>query len=189
MGAHASVNVAEVPRLSSGRESGATLGASEIESIAGALASVDMRDAVLRTVERIASQRFGMAVFSASVCRIEAMEVERVHSSRPEVYPVGSTTNKRDASWGRQVLKERQVFVGEGALEMAAAFDDQEGMARAGVRSIINVPIVLKDSCLGVLNFGLVSERVTPLDVCLARMLAIAASAAFATPPADRGAA
>ena len=37
-------------------------------------------------------------------------------------------------------MQRRQVFVGEGPLEMAAAFDDQERMAKLGIRWIINVP-------------------------------------------------
>ena len=77
------------------------------------------------------------------------------------------------------MLQQRQVFVGEGALEMAAAFDDKEGMASVGVRSIINVPIVVQERCVGVLNFGRGVERVSPADVTLARFLALASTGAF----------
>jgi GAF domain-containing protein len=109
------------------------------------------------------------------------MEVERIYCSLPDRYPLGARTNKRETSWGRQVLLERRVFVGEGALEMAAAFDDKEGMASVGVRSIINVPIVMRGQCLGVLNFGRGVERVSPVEVTVARFLGIACSAVFTT--------
>jgi hypothetical protein len=165
----------------------ATPSAFDIDSISAALASADARDAVLRVVERIASEQMGVIVFSASICHVEAMEVERVYSSRPSVYPVGARTNKRQTSWGRQVLQERRVFVGEGPLEMAAAFDDQEGMAKAGVRSIINVPIVVQEQCLGVLNFGRAVERVSPVHITVARFLGIAASAVFAMKQSAKG--
>jgi GAF domain-containing protein len=170
--------------MSSVAESEATLSSLDIDAITAALASVDTRNAVLRVAERIATQRMQIVVFSASVCHLEAMEVERVYSSRPGTYRLGARTNKRQTSWGRQVLLERRVFVGEGALEMAAAFDDQEGMASVGVRSIINVPIVVRDRCLGVLNFGRGVERVGPADVAVARLLGIACSTAFVSPPA-----
>jgi GAF domain-containing protein len=156
-----------------------TLSSEEIASIGEALASRNARDAAFGAIDRIAARRIGTVVFSASLCHLDAMEVERIHSSRPGEYPVGARTNKRETSWGRQVLQLRQVFVGEGALEMAAAFDDKEGMASIGVRSIINVPIVVQERCLGVLNFGRGLERVSPADVTLARFLALAATGAF----------
>lgn len=155
------------------------LSTTDIDALAAALASLDPPGGVYRAIDQISAQRIGAIVFSASVTQVDAMEVERVYSSRPETYPVGVRTSKRQTSWGRQVLVERRVFVGEGALEMAAAFDDQEKMGKAGVRSIINVPVVLRGQCLGVLNFGTAADRVGPADVSVARLLALAASAVF----------
>ena len=160
-------------------ESAATLSAAEVETIASALASIDTRDAVLRAVEKIAAQRMPLVVFSASTCLAKSMEVERIYSSQPVVYPLGTRTNKRETSWGRQVLQQRKTFVGEGELEMAAAFDDKQAMSSIGVRSIINVPIVVRDRCLGVLNFGRAIERVGSADVTLAGLLAVVASIVF----------
>ena len=160
-------------------ESNTTLSSEDLASISDALASRSARDAAFGAVDRIAARRIGTVVFSASLCHLDAMEVERIYSSRPVEYPVGARTNKRETSWGRQVLQQRKVFVGEGALEMAAAFDDKEGMASIGVRSIINVPIVVQERCLGVLNFGRGQERVSPADVTLARLLALASTGAF----------
>ncbi len=170
--------------MSASAESSLTLSASEIASITDALATATPLAAVLKVVDRIAAQRIGTIVFSASLCHVDAMEVERIYSSRPQDYAVGVRTNKRQTSWGRQVLLQRKVFVGEGALEMAAAFDDKEGMASIGVRSIINVPIVVQGRCLGVLNFGRGVERVSPADVTIARFLGLAACPAFLATPA-----
>ncbi len=170
--------------MSSVPESDSSLSAADLDAIVSALAAVDARAAVLRATEIIAARRMGVILFSASICHLESMEVQRVYSSRPGAYAVGARTDKRQTSWGQQVLVERRVFVGEGPLEMAAAFDDKEGMANAGVRSIINVPIVVRDQCLGVLNFGRAVERVSPAHVAIARLLGIACSAAFVSEPA-----
>ncbi|MDQ2926587.1 MAG: GAF domain-containing protein [Caldimonas sp.] len=170
--------------MSTPAESSLTLSSLEIASIADALAMAAPLAAVLGVVDRIAMHRIGTIVFSASLCRVDAMEVERIYSSRPQAYAVGVRTNKRQTAWGRQVLQEQKVFVGEGALEMAAAFDDKEGMASIGVRSIINVPIVVQGRCLGVLNFGRGVERVSPSDVTIARFLSLAACPAFLATPA-----
>ena len=108
------------------------LGADEIASLVAGVAAANSRDGVFGAIERIASVRMKITVFSVSTCNVAAMELERIYSSRPDVYPVGIRKSKRETGWGKQVLKERRVFVGEGPLEMAAAFDDQERMASLG---------------------------------------------------------
>ena len=152
----------------------------DIEAISIALTRVDPRDALLEVFDHIAAQRVGAILFSASTCRVESLEVTRVYSTRPDVYPVGATTNKRETSWGRHVLQQRRVFVGEGSLAMAAAFDDQVAMERVGIQSIVNVPIVIRDICLGVLNFGFGVDRVEGRQLTAARLLGIVAGGAFA---------
>ncbi len=156
----------------------ATLHAGEIALLATALAGVEARTDVLRAVERIAAARMQVTIFSASRCLPEAI-LQRIHSSRSDVYPVGARKSKRGTSWAEQVLRRRQVFIGEGPLEMAAAFDDQERMASVGIRSIINVPVVVGDRCLGVLNFARGAERVSSAEIVVARFLGVAASAVF----------
>ncbi len=157
----------------------AELSASDIDALSAALASPDALDRVLSVIERVAMQRMRAALFTASTCEVDSLQITRVHSSRPDTYPLRAKTNKRETSWGNQVLRQRRVFVGEGFLAMAAAFDDQADMEKVGVRSIINVPVVVKDRCLGVLNFGFAEDRVSPHAVTVARLLGTASSAAF----------
>ena len=160
-------------------EPGATLHGDEIAQLAAAQAAVDPRGTVFSTIQRIAVARMDVSMFSASICFLETMELERIHSSRPDVYPVGGRKSKRQTSWARQVMEERRIFVGEGPLEMAAAFDDQERMASLGIRSIVNVPVVVRDRCLGVLNFGRDQERIPATVVLLAGLLGLTAAIAF----------
>ena len=157
----------------------AELGTVDIDALAAALASPDALAGVLSVIERIALERMRATLFTASTCDVESVQVTRVHSSRPDTYPLRATTNKRETSWGNQVLRQRRVFVGEGFLAMAAAFDDQADMEKVGVRSIVNVPVVVKDRCLGVLNFGFAEDRISARALTVARLLGIASSAAF----------
>jgi len=164
-------------------DSDTTLLPADISLLCGAIAAKDPRGAVLAAIEQIAAARMQVTVFSASVCFLDTLELERVYSSLPGAYAVGARKSKRETSWARQVMQRRQVFVGEGPLEMAAAFDDQERMAKLGIRSIINVPFALRDDGLGVLAFGRPLERVSPAEITLARLLGLAASAGFALGP------
>ena len=152
----------------------------DISLLTNAMSGDDPRGAVLDAIEQVAAARMQVTVFSASICFLDTLELERIHSSLPGAYAVGARKSKRETSWARHVMQKRQVFVGEGPLEMAAAFDDQERMAKLGIRSIINVPFALRDDGLGVLAFGRAAERISPAEITLARLLGLAASAGFA---------
>jgi len=151
----------------------------DLISLSAAIASSDMPLSVFQAIERIAAARMRVSIFSASNCFADSLELERIYSSRPDVYPVGARKSKRLTNWAQYVLKDRRVFVGEGPLEMAAAFDDQERMASLGIRSIINVPVVARDKLLGVLAFARSETRVSAEDLANARLLGIAATVAF----------
>lgn len=166
--------------MSSVPESEVALNEHERSRLASALGGADPRQAVLRVVADVARERMAVSTFSVTTCQLGTAELERIFSSRPEVYPVGARKSKAGTSWAQQVMREKKVFVGEGPLEMAAAFDDQERMASLGIRSIINVPIVVRDRCVAVLNFGRDTQRVSPADVLLARCLGTAVTEAFA---------
>ncbi len=160
-------------------ESAIALHGDEVDALRAAVAQADPANAIFRVIDDIAVRRMAITVFSASTCFVESMELERIYSSRPDIYAQGARKSKRETRWGRLVMLDRQVFVGEGSLEMAAAFDDQERMESIGIHSIVNVPVVVRDRCAGVLAFGLGTERVRPADIVLARFLGLASSAAF----------
>lgn len=157
----------------------ASLRIADVASLTAAIASTDLPLSLFKAIERIAATRMAVSIFSASKCFLDAMELERIYSSRPDVYPVGARKSKRQTNWAQYVLKNRQVFVGEGPLEMAAAFDDQERMASLGIRSIINVPIVVRDQSIGVLNFARSDVRISAEEIAIGRLLGIAATTAF----------
>jgi len=157
----------------------ATLRIPEIAALSAAVASTDVLPALFEAIGRIAFARMRVTIFSASRVFLDEHELERVYSSRPDVYPVGDRKSKRQTNWARYVLRDRRVFIGEGPLEMAAAFDDQERMASLGIRSIINVPVVVRDRIAGVLNFARSEPRVSGQELAMARLLAIVSAPAF----------
>jgi GAF domain-containing protein len=157
----------------------ASLRIPDLIALSAAIASSNLPVSLFQAIERIAAARMRTSIFSASTCFPDTLELERIYSSRPDAYPVGERKSKRQTNWAQYVLKDRRVFVGEGPLEMAAAFDDQERMASLGIRSIINVPVVARDKLLGVLAFARSETRVSAEDLADARLLGIAATVAF----------
>ena len=157
----------------------ASLSAREIAQLGLALAQADQPQATLACIDRIGAVSIGHCLFSVNAFRIESMQVERLYSSNPAAYPVGGRKNKKATAWGQQVLIERQLFIGEGEAAIRAAFDDHALMHSLGVLSIINVPVVWRDACLGVLNFACPLPRVDARQVATARLFGLIAVAAF----------
>lgn len=94
----------------------------------------------------------GPLLLTATAYDAAAMTVRRLWSSDPSAYPVGGTKPKRDTPWGRHVLLERRVFVGEGEDAIRAHFADHATILGLGLCSVVNVPVTEDGRVVGVLN-------------------------------------
>jgi GAF domain-containing protein len=117
-------------------------------------------------------------VLRQSLCTVNRLDAQhlrltRLYSSNPVAYPPGGTKDKRGTAWGQQVLVERRVFVGEGTEAIRASFDDHEAIARLSLRSVVNVPIVFEQRCLGTLNLLMQAADVEPAQVQFARLASV----------------
>lgn len=92
-------------------------------------------------------------LFTAMRFHAEAMEVERLHSTLPEVYPVSGRKPKRATAWGEKVLMRREVNTGFGPTDIAWAFSDHETILSLGLQAVLNIPVVSEDRVLGTINY------------------------------------
>lgn len=92
-------------------------------------------------------------LFTAMRFHAEAMEVERLHSTLPEVYPVSGRKPKRATAWGEKVLMRREVNTGFGPKDIAWAFSDHEIILGLGLQAVLNIPVVAEDRVLGTINY------------------------------------
>lgn len=161
-------------------ETGAPFDLHSIEQCSAALASAAQPHATLALIHRLGATLPGHCLFSVNAFRAQTMEVERLYSSNPQAYPVGGRKQKKATAWGQQVLLDRQLFVGEGDAALRAAFADHELMHSLGVHSIINVPVVWRDTCLGVLNFACPMTHIEAPQIAAARWFGLIAVPAFA---------
>ena len=150
-----------------------TLTATQIGALKVAAAAPDQPQALLEAIARVAVEATGCALFTVMRFHENDMEVERLYSTNTATYPVGGRKAKRDTDWGRHVLTERKVFVGEGEATLRAAFDDHATIFGLGLRSMINVPVVYADACIGTMNFSFKSGTVPPGGVTTAMALAL----------------
>lgn len=127
--------------------------------------------ALLAAAEAVARQAMGHGLCTAMRFDAATMTVRRIFSTDAAAYPVGGAKPKRDTAWGRHVLEERQVFVGEGAGAITAFFDDHKLILGLGLRSIVNVPILHAGACLGTVNFLFAADVIQPEWRALAELL------------------
>ena len=105
----------------------------------------------------------------------DAMRVVRLYSSNPKAYPPGGSKDKNGTPWGRHVLLEQRVFVGEGVDAIREFFNDHDAIRELGLQSVINVPVVYDDVCLGTVNFLMPRPKVSDADVDNARLAGLLA--------------
>ena len=156
-----------------------------VQAIALAYAAADTA-AALAAIDAYAHASLDHALCTVNRFDADAMRVVRLYSSNPEAYPPGGSKDKRGTPWGQQVLVERRVFVGEGESAIREFFNDHDAIRELGLQSVINVPVVYGQACLGTVNFLMPRPKVTDADVDNARLAALLAlPALLATSQAD----
>ena len=156
----------------------ARLSAAQLARLAAAAREADPL-ALIRTADAVGRAAMGHRLCTAMRFDAAAMTVRRIYSSDPASYPVGGAKPKRDTDWGRQVLLEARVFVGEGEAAIRAHFADHALIAAFGLRSIVNIPVVVRGECRGTLNFLWAEERVAPEWVPMAGLLGLTVAAGW----------
>lgn len=137
---------------------------------------------LLRAADAIGRAVMGHRLCTAMVFDAEAMMVQRIYSTDEQAYPLSGRKPKRDTAWGRKVLLERQVFVGDEAA-IRQHFDDHALIASLGLRSIVNVPVLLGGECVGTLNFLWADQDLRPEWPAFAEWLGLIATPDWATLP------
>jgi GAF domain-containing protein len=139
--------------------------------VADALASKDAK-AIFGTIDQWAKSVLQQALFTVNRFDEENMAVVRLYSSDPVSYPPGGSKQKRGMPWGEHVLLKRQIYVGEGSDAIRESFDDHAAILGLGLQSVINVPVVVGDQCLGTVNFLMREPKIQEAHINFARLAA-----------------
>jgi len=154
-----------------------------IDSLAQGCAGHDPQ-ALYAAVDAFARPMLGQRLCTINRYDPGSMTVVRQYSSNPGAYPPGGMKHKAGTAWGRQVLQERRLFIGQGAAAIRQAFDDHAAIASLGLRSVINVPVVARGACLGTVNFLMTADAVAPEHVAVARLAGLLAVPGLLAPTA-----
>ena len=99
-----------------------------------------------------AQARFGWKLYTA-MRYLPSGEVQRVHTSNPDAYPLAGRKPRRDTPWSNQVLVQGKPYFADDEAGIRAAFEDADLIIGLGLGSVINVPVKDGDRVLGTLNF------------------------------------
>ncbi len=130
---------------------------------------------VYREVETLSAAVIGHRLFTIMRYDPERAEVQRVHSSMPEAYPIGGRKAKRDTAWSDHTLRDMKVFRASGPEAIRAAFDDHATILSLGLGAVLNIPLVLAGRCIGTMNLlheaGWYTEQDEPTGLLLGAFL------------------
>jgi GAF domain-containing protein len=155
-----------------------------IGDVASACASTDPH-ALFAAVDKWVGQALAQSLCTVNRYDPSTDRLTRVYSSDPDAYPIGGSKDKAGTPWGEQVLHQRQIFIGEGVEAIRMSFDDHATIQALGLRSVINVPVVVQDKCLGTLNLLMRAGTVDPFMVSWAQMAGLLAAPGFLTVPTN----
>lgn len=135
--------------------------------------------ALFGAVDHFARSTLGHTLCTVNRYDPKRIAVIRLYSSNPTAYPPGGSKDKAGTAWGKTVLLKRQVFVGEGVAAIRESFDDHEAIQALGLQSVINIPVVANDVCLGTVNFLMPRQSVQAAHVQFAQLAGLLCIPAF----------
>lgn len=142
----------------------AALAIADLSTLAEATRRSGQPQAIFEAVERAARKAIGFRLFTITCLDAERLELERLHSNMPDVYPPGSRKQKRGSAWGVQTLRDLRPFRATTPDEIRAAFDDHAVMTGMGLGSILNIPVAYDGRCVGTMNMTHVEGWYTAAD-------------------------
>jgi hypothetical protein len=100
----------------------------------------------------VAQRQFGWKLYTA-MHYLATGEVQRVHTSNPDAYPLAGRKPRRNTPWSNQVLVQGTPYFANDEAGIRAAFEDADLIIGLGLGAVINVPVREGDRVLGTLNF------------------------------------
>jgi hypothetical protein len=124
----------------------------DLAALALALRGGGQPQALFSAAEALTARVIGHRLFTIMAFDPATCEVERLHTSMPDVYPVGGRKKKAQTEWGEHTLTRMQVFRATTPRGIRDSFDDHLTMTGLGLGAILNIPIAYDGRCVGTMN-------------------------------------
>lgn len=118
-------------------------------------------------------------LFTLTAINMAAMQVRRVYSSHPDVYPLLGTKPIVLDDWFRSMQTERRITAINSAAGMEGQFPDLALIRSLGCNSSLSIPIMAGNDLLGTINALDAEGSYPPAALDRAAALIIPATAVF----------
>ncbi len=147
---------------------------SPFSRVAAAHAARPQPEALFSALDRAVADTLGYRLFTVLAHDAAGGRMRRVHSSRPDIHPVGGSKPVTDSDWMSQVLVRGEPYIGRTLDDLRVVFFDHEILAAIGCGSVLNMPVVWSGTVLGSLNIlheaGWYDETHVPVARVLAQL-------------------
>ncbi|UYO01216.1 MAG: GAF domain-containing protein [Devosia sp.] len=127
----------------------------------------------------LAEALIGARLFTLTAIDMPNMQVRRVYSSHPDIYPVMGTKPLVIDAWFEAMRTERRITAINTAAEMEGEFPDLATIRGLGCNASISVPIMVGNQLIGTINALDAEGRYDDAAMARAALLTIPASAVF----------
>jgi GAF domain-containing protein len=125
-----------------------------------------------RAIEKAMAALVGFKLFTILVVTPEGDRVRRTYTNNAKAYPVGGFKPLATNAWGDGVIRAKRHHIGRNAEDIRWAFFDHELIASLGLASVLNMPIVWNDRCIGTMNMLDAAEHFVPAHAAIAKPFA-----------------
>jgi hypothetical protein len=132
-----------------------------------------------KALRQLADALIGTKLFTLTAIEMPLMQVRRVYSSHPEVYPVLGTKPIVLDDWFESMRTERRISAINTAAGMEGNFPDLELIRTLGCDASISVPVMVGNELIGTINMLDAEGRYGEQAVEKASDLIIPATAVF----------
>lgn len=126
------------------------------ETLARQLQDVWSRQAqtqrLLERADRAFAELFGHLLFTVTRVVTGLQEIERIYSSRPDVYPVGGRKPIGHNYYASAEEDGKSPFCATSLVDYREIYPDIETMESLGIGSVMTLPVVFEDTVLGTVN-------------------------------------
>lgn len=108
--------------------------------------------AALEAAGEALSRAVGHRLYTVTRNLAGGREVERIHSTNPEVYPVGGRKPVLPNAFTQRVRQEMKPFLAKTPSGFIPLFPDHETITGLGLGCVMNLPVIFGGSVLGTVN-------------------------------------
>src|SRR5829696_6166331 len=124
----------------------------DVSELFEAMARPGQPEPLFHSLNAVIARTVGHCLITLLQVTAGGTQLQRVYTSDPVAFPLQGRKPVPPTRWTELVLRKRQPYLGSTLSDVRQMIVDHQLIARLGLGSIINVPVVYDGAVLGALN-------------------------------------